>query len=317
MTETRDIQIKNTQIREIQWKNLRGIQLENQLLSVVVLPSLGGKLASVYHKERKFELAAQYRGESYRIPQFGADFSQYDASGLDDAFPNIVGAELELDGKKHYYPDHGEIWSSPFHVEYLPEGVGLSYESEIFGYTYEKKIFLSGDRICLEYDIQNKRTEPLPCIWTFHGLVRYEEDMELLYGEDVRAFRNVFESRELGEVDRIYKRENDIYNFERVPHMESETMVKYYAEGRRQKGFCGYRYPSAGLECRYHYDAEIIPYLGVWITAGGYRGDYNCALEPANGYYDDIRIARENKSLYYLKREKPLRFGMALEVCRI
>lgn len=39
---------------------------------------------------------------------------------------------------------------------------------------------------------------PLPCIWTFHGLFRYEEDMELLYSDEVKNFENVYPSLELG-----------------------------------------------------------------------------------------------------------------------
>lgn len=52
------------------------------------------------------------------------------------------------------------------------------------------------------------------------------------------------------------------------------------------------------------------------VSAGGFRGDYNCALEPANGYYDDIRIAHRNQSLYYLRKGKPLQFTLELEVCK-
>lgn len=304
-----------TEITEIQWKNLRGTRLENEMLSVVVLPSLGGKIVSVYRKDRDFELAAQYAGDNYRIPKFGSDFSKYDASGLDDAFPNIVGADVVLDGRRYEYPDHGEIWSSSFETEQMRDGVKLYYHSDVFHYAYEKRIVLSGDHIFLEYDINNTGTQALPCIWTFHGLMRYEEDMEFLYSEDVQVFRNVFECEELGEIDRIYERKNEVYDFERVPFAQSGAMVKYYVEGKQKRGFCGYRYPSKRLECRYHYDPKQFPYLGVWVTAGGFRGDYNCALEPTNGYYDDIRIAEKNQSLYYLEQNNPLQFTLELEVC--
>ncbi len=302
-------------IEEIVWKNLQGIRLENEILSVVLLPALGGKVASIYRRDKDFEMVAQCEKDAYQIPGFGADFSAYDASGLDDMFPNIFAAEVELHGKRYFYPDHGEIWSRPFQAEISANGVKLFCRSNLFDYEYEKIIYLQGERVCLKYDIHNRNDCPLPCIWTFHGLMRYEENMELLYGTDVQRFRNVFESQELGRVDEIYQRENSVYDFEKVPCSCSRTMVKYYAEDKIKDGFCGYRYPSHRLECRYHYDPEKLPYLGVWISAGGFRGDYNCALEPANGYYDDIRIAHKNQSLYYLRKEKPLQFTLELEVC--
>ena len=61
------------------------------------------------------------------------------------------------------------------------------------------------------------------------------------------------------------------------------------------------------------YDAQALPYLGVWITAGGYRGDCNCALEPSTGFYDGISRARENGSLKVIKPGEI--FSFTLEIC--
>ena len=59
---------------------------------------------------------------------------------LDDAFPNIDTAEMERNGKKVCYPDHGEIWSHPFRVIFQsPLGAVLEWESSRFGYRYEKR----------------------------------------------------------------------------------------------------------------------------------------------------------------------------------
>ncbi len=48
------------------------------------------------------------------------------------------------------------------------------------------------------------------------------------------------------------------------------------------------------------WDKDKLPYLGFWITDGGFRGDYNCALEPSTGYYDSIDIATKNGKVSYL-----------------
>ncbi|WDC83206.1 hypothetical protein PL321_10375 [Caloramator sp. mosi_1] len=37
---------------------------------------------------------------------------------------------------------------------------------------------------------------------------------------------------------------------------------------------------------------DRIPYLGVWINEGGFKGEYNCALEPSNAFYDSVEIAK-------------------------
>lgn len=104
------------------------------------------------------------------------------------------------------------------------------------------------------------------------------------------------------------------YDFTGVPAVKPKSMVKYYVKGEVEEGCCGYEYPSQHMRCRLSYNEKILPYLGVWITAGGYRGDYNCAFEPSNGFYDSIEIARENGSLYQLKPGEPLEFDMVIEI---
>lgn len=303
-----------TEVTSIKWKNLEGLQMENAFLRVVILPRLGGKLASVCYKDKSFELAAQSGASDYALPEIDADFSQYDASGIDDAFPNIVKAKVRRQNRELCYPDHGEIWSSPLKSRIAKEAVYLTYSSSRFQYQYEKCISLKENMVCIQYEIKNLSDDPFPCLWAFHGLVRYEEDMELLYSKDVESFENVLLSPKLGEAGRHVPLDNQEYDFSRVPVKASGTMVKYYADKKLTHGFCGYRYPGQGMECLLTYSARKLPYLGVWITAGGFRGDYNCAMEPATGYYDDIRIAEKNESLYWLKKEKPLRFTLTMTI---
>lgn len=66
------------------------------------------------------------------------------------------------------------------------------------------------------------------------------------------------------------------------------------------------------MRCTLKYDANKLPYLGVWITAGGYRGDYNCALEPATGFYDDVPRTIKNGTIRVL--EPGGEFAFTLEI---
>lgn len=132
------------------------------------------------------------------------------------------------------------------------------------------------------------------------------------YSSDVQSFENVLDSPELGPAGEHFFLGDSRYDFTRVPPKSSRTMVKYYVDQKVKTGFCGYRYPSQGLRCTFRYDPEKLPYLGLWITAGGFRGDYNCALEPANGYYDSIPKAAESGSLCFLKKEEPFHFSLEL-----
>lgn len=342
------------------------IQLENESLRAVLLPDFGGKIISLFCKEGAFEAAAQPRDGAKMASRQG--FARH-AYGFDDAFPNIAEEDVASSGKKWHYPDHGEIWNADFTV--LARGrdfLRMVWESGRFSYRYEKEVRLSGNRLQMRCHIANIGEE-LPAIWTWHGLMRYEEDMEILLPEGNGKCRNVLLDPVLGEPDTVYPYDNPVYDFRRVPRADSRRAVKYYLEPEesgaaggavrlpdggegsgmnRQAGgsrvllpdggesgaggmrcgdtggmvadargkgkteavggggsayrgplpeVCGFYYPSHGICCMLHYDIRKLPYLGVWVTAGGFGGDHNCALEPSNGFYDGIGKAGENGRL--------------------
>lgn len=142
-------------IQKILWKNLQAVQLENKFLRVVVIPQLGGKVASVFEKEKEFELTAQNAAERYDLPESDADFSVFDASGIDDTFPNINEEIYRGEGSEYHYPDHGEVWSSNLNWNAQEDVLHLWYESERFFYLYEKWIFLEENQLCIRYRICN------------------------------------------------------------------------------------------------------------------------------------------------------------------
>lgn len=290
------------------------IILENDILAIKLLPEMGGKIVSFFRKDGQFELAAQAGKNSSFRPEDGAGFSDY-AFGMDEAFPNIDAEEIMWKGRKLRYPDHGEIWSSAFQVpEQETSSARLIWQSREFSYSYEKTLSLEGERLRIRYRIVNTGKEELPCIWTWHGLMRYEQDMEILLPEEIKHCRNVSPSRALGEVGRIYPVENPVYDFTRVPKAETKSAVKYYGEERVEKGRCGLVYPSQKVKCIVEYDAAKLPYFGVWITAGGFQGDYNCALEPSSGFYDRISKAGELGRLPVLSAGEEMEFDFAIAI---
>ncbi len=293
------------------------VVLENNILKVTVLPRLGGKSASVFYKINDFELFPPVQNGVYKEPQEDTLFEDCDASGFDDAFPTIVGVNKESPGDEGRYTDHGEIWRSSMKAKILQEYLELTYKSEKNGYFYKKDISLHGSSVIYQYSIQNVSREDFPCLWAMHGLARYEEDMELFYPEGVKSFLNTMDSPLLGKEGTRYPARNQTYDFYTVPEASSLTMVKYYAEGKVSEGRCGYRYPGQNVQCEILYDEKKLPYLGFWLTAGGFRGDYNCAMEPSNGYYDGIGKARENGSLFVLKAGETLKFTIKIRLSPI
>lgn len=302
-----------TEITEIAWRGEQALQLENKRVSAVILPQFGGKITSFVYKDTGFELVAQPT-RPYKKPKIGDDFSLFDASGFDDVFPSVLPCEQWIDGRKVTYPDHGEIWTSVFSYKKEKNRLQLEHKSENLPYHYKKEIFIDENKLCFDYIITNTGNYAFPCIWLFHGLVKYKEDMKLFYPPDTEEIVNALESDALGKEGRLHELCGVSQNFTNVPARQSQSMAKYYVNGKVSKGYCGYHYPKDNMESTVHFSEASLPYLGVWITAGGYRGDYNCAFEPSNAFYDDIEKARKNKALPELAPKGKLTFALQIEL---
>ena len=136
--------------------------------------------------------------------------------------------------------------------------------------------------------------------------------MEILLPDGIEHSQNALGGCFLGEEGTVYSVQNDIYDFRKMPDPDICDMVKYYGLEVPMTGHCGVHYPSKNVVHLLDYDAEKLPFFGVWITAGGLQGDFNCALEPTNGYYDSIERAWKNQKLPVLKSGEELEFTLEL-----
>lgn len=305
-------------INKTYFKGIDAVKLENDFLKVLVLPKIGGKIASIYRKDKDFELLFQNKSDEYKKAKLGDNFADFDASGFDDAFPTIDKCTVSYEGKDIIYPDHGEIWSSSFDYEILDDKVKLWFDSSILPYHYEKTIHIENETLKVHYKIKNTGSKEFPCIWTMHCLVNCEEDMTLNFPEGTNKVINAQKSNNLGNAGVIHpypitKAVNgNVYRLDRILPQESKNTEKYYADGKVNSGICSIYYPSHDVAYEVKFDKEKLPYLGFWVTEGGFRGDYNCAFEPTNGFFDNIDIAKRNNKLFYLNGGDMLEFNIEI-----
>jgi galactose mutarotase-like enzyme len=176
----------------------------------------------------------------------------------------------------------------------------LSCGSEILSYTYEKQVSLSGDTLSLQYKIINIGDESFPYIWTMHGLLNCHEDMEIYFPRGTDSVISVQNSEVFGKPGTLLPfphaitRDGAVYNLNKIKPATALKSEKFYVNGEIIIGECGVYYPSEDLHCKIIFETDKLPYLGLWITEGGFRGDYNLALEPSTGFYDSIEIAERN-----------------------
>ncbi len=307
-------------ITELQFKGLSAVKIENEKIKIIVIPELGGKIVSLIKKDKNFEIFFQNKNDIYLKPELYADFGEFDASGFDDCFPSVDSSIVNVNGVEIKYPDHGEIWSSPMKHEITDNALKLCCDSGILSYTYEKKVSLDGDLLCVDYKISNTGSEPFPCIWTMHGLMNCEEDMEIFFPEGTCSVINVQKSKIFGDEGNIYSfpaatlTDGSVYQLNKIKSKNAEKTEKFYVNGDLSLGECGVYYPTNDLSCRIYFEKDKLPYLGLWITEGGFRGDYNFALEPSTGFYDSIGKAEKNHKLQSLHPGENLEFQIKIEI---
>lgn len=272
--------------------------LQNDALRAVILPGHGGKVASLVLRQKSFELLFQNPKPCFSAARCGDDFSRFEACGFDEAFPTVDPCTVTVDGTPVPYPDHGELWSAAFAARPDGEALELTFVSPLLGYRYTKRFSLDGNRLVCRYHIENPTARAFPALWVCHCLVRAEPDLRIELPPEVTAVENAFAGPWLGPAGQ--RRNYPVADGPRGPldlrQMPTDGMLKFYADGPVRTGWCRYRYPRSGVTATLHYDPAALPYLGFWATAGGYRGDVNCALEPSNGYYDSIPLARAHNA---------------------
>nr|WP_281098778.1 DUF5107 domain-containing protein [Halobacteroides halobius] len=282
------------------YKGLKSIVLENDLLRIEFLPQYGGKMASLSHKETDREFLFQSEQEKLEIPEYAADFLAYDSSGFDEIFPS-VDASFYPDGdwKATPIPDHGEVWTLPWDLKVKDEVIKLSVVSPRFPYKLKKEINLENKKIRIDYTVTNFSRQEFKFIWCAHALLNCNpKHTKIIFppGED-KIINLETSSEHLGDWGKIYDypivttENNTEIDMSRVESKSANNCEKFYIPHKLEEGKCGVEYEDTQERLMYKFPVDKVPYLGVWKTQGGYRGDYNIALEPCTGIYDDLYVA--------------------------
>nr|WP_300002612.1 hypothetical protein [Tissierella sp.] len=271
---------------------LKTINIDSKSLRLKVIPELGFKIASIVYKPLEKEFLFQPSKGKYDLPEFGGDFSKYDTSGLDEMLPTVdacIYPEENFKGK--ILPDHGDLWSLAFDTEIEADKISGRVELKSLPLAFEKKIsFKDETTIKMEYKVINLGDKKIFYLWTLHGLNNFDDYTELVFPKGVEEVLNVQGDEDLNQMD-----------LKSLSAYEDGKSYKYYFLGDIKRGQAGLRYKKERLQYTIDYDSEINPYLGVWITKGGFKGEYNCAIEPSNGFYDSLELAYKNKKVASLE----------------
>lgn len=272
--------------REVYLCGFRAVEISSPALAVTVVPELGGKIVSLYDRSARREWCWR-PDEKIRLfaNRLGDSFDESPLTGIDECFPTIESCRV----KDRELPCHGELWSAQWTVS--AEG-DISIACRTSPFSLQRRLTLEGNRLSLHYALENLGHEPENFVWAFHPLLRVSERDQLQLPDEVSTL--TIESALGSPADEaggtwMWPRPFPGFTLDRFELGENlQGRFKGFT-GRLSEGRATLANTFSGESLTLTWNVEANPYLGVWMTRGGYRGHHHIvALEPTNAPTDSL-----------------------------
>ncbi|HEU4641567.1 MAG TPA: hypothetical protein VFS44_03865 [Gemmatimonadaceae bacterium] len=273
---------------------------------VVIIPALGGKIASLQLGGREWLWTSDVIPR--QPPVDGASYVEMgDSGGYDECFPTIAPCTLPSNiacfgGLS--LPDHGELWSQPstFTLETRPEGMyaATGWFGRRMPYRFVRAIFVGSDRVEMRYAVTNDGASPLPFLWSAHPLLPLGKGTRLVLPEAARVRVWSQHGIDLGGTGRELRWPRVAVAGKLVDLSHPDAVARAYAcklfvDVPASGGAIAVEEDGARLELTL--DPAQVPHVGIWLNRGGWspfrrKGSYrNLALEPCIGAPDSLAEA--------------------------
>ncbi len=267
----------------------RLVKLRNDQVSVEVA-TRGARITSLKGRGNEREWLTQAIGVARCASARGARFTDTDHFGWDEMFPSVdacvfpvepfVGAEVV---------DHGELWTTIWEtLEATSTTLVQRATSDSFAYTFQRDIVLDGSTLHANYACVVDRSvrRPLPLLWALHPQFAMRDGSRL---ELSGVGSSVLDTSDPASV-RSVEWGGDLV-VERDVAAGSDRMI-YVTPG---DGIAEARIVDVdGSTLRLTWDHVFAPYLGIWMDYGRHTSGRAVAIEPTNGFFDDLARAHDS-----------------------
>lgn len=254
------------------------LKLENEWLSLSVLPQVGAKILTLYDKAGQRQILwenPRIRPQAYPID---ANFDNYWCGGWDDAYPTADACVHAGEP----FPNLGELRSLAWRVEeHSALKTTLTAYGPISPIHATKNIWLDGQVLHMSFTVKNVGPKLLDFMWGTHPAFAIEPGTRLLVpaGIGIVAQSN---DPSLGDP-------GDEYNWPHigetdmsvVPDFSAGINCGHYATDLEDGWFA---VETRGQGVLYEFPLEKCPCLWMWLVYGGWRGYYHAVIEPWTGY---------------------------------
>ena len=288
------------------WHGQEAWTIESEILRTVIVPDMGAKIVSLFDKRSQQEwLAGPGQRPFHKVP-YGAIFVDQDMSGWDEMIPTIVACEYPASGA--YFgapiPDHGEVWPLTWTVETAGhDSVRHSVMGRALPYRLTRTLsYTVADTLLMVYELENLGQERQPFLWAAHPQFTCGDAATILLPPSVSEVINVLPPEwGWGEPEtRVNwpEAQNDAgkqMRIDKTGPASRKQASKFFAPPEVTVGWAGMLRQPQHDWLRIDWDAQVAPYLGIWIDEGAINHETVLAFEPMTGFYDSLALAWEKK----------------------
>lgn len=280
------------------FKNISGICVDTEKFQAIFLPEQGAKLVSLIDKSTGYEILAQDDNPMYLPQSETSNYTEQEVSAVDDLFPTIDPCRTGYANNEEY-PCHGETLRVKHEYSIEDDKLVMSFDSQKFGYRFVKTVYSgTNGALTTAYEITNQTDMDFPCIFGLHCMLKAEEGGKVLTFEEQGEATVMFdENAQFGKPWEQVKLLDSMLTSD--PYAKDGNAYKYYLCGKKTTNQCGYYNPVLDKNVILSYQSATMPYLGIWMNNGKFKGMYNVALEPCSAPYDSP-VNAKNKGCEFL-----------------
>lgn len=276
--------------------------LQSSEIAVTVIPSQGGRIASLISRRSGLEFLTQSPHSSHPFsPQ--ALFQEGYCAGIEECLPTVGISGPQTEGGAA--PDHGDFWRLPWSVdeEQTPHRLKISANGYSRPFRFSKEISVEGNLLRIQYTVQNIGQNSESFLYACHPLFAVDPGDRVELPEEVHSLKLNYSLR-----DRLGKVGNELswpqpadsrdIDLSVAGGPTDETADMLYTR-RLVKGMAGIHRLRTNQRLQLTFDTKTLPYLGIWLCYGGWPEpghenlQYAVALEPATAPEGTLHAAQQ------------------------
>lgn len=278
-----------------EYRGARALAIDTGSITLLFLPDNGGRLISLIDRRGR-EWMASETGETYRGLTLDSVYIDADVCGMDDMFPTIDPETAPFKGGVRngvLYNDHGEVARSAYGIA-RPDNdqLDMHFTSSRLLYRFSKNVTATEDGGALiHYEIENLSAEPFPCLFAAHCMLAHAPGGEVILpfaeGEPVEMCFD--EEGEYGVRGDVLPLKKEMLVARETDGKPAGNAYKFYFKNKTKTG--SIRYRVGDYELALEYDAEKLPYVGIWMNNGKFKNHPCVTPEPCSLPFDKVTEA--------------------------